>query len=59
MGKIKIEEKEFNKIVKAIKNLKNGKFNISLESKSSALSEIVNDIRWESGCQQSIRTLAW
>jgi len=44
MGKIKIEEKEFAKIVKAIKNLKNGKFNVSLESKNDALSELVQEI---------------
>ena len=36
MSKIKIEEKEFDKIAKAIKSLKNGKFNISLESKNDA-----------------------
>ncbi len=44
MRKIKIEEKEFDKIAKAIKNLKNGKFNISLESKNDALSEVRKDI---------------
>ena len=44
MGKIKIEEKEFEKIVKAIKSLKNGKFNISLESKNDDLSEVVGEI---------------
>jgi len=44
MGKIKIEEKDFAKIVKAIKSLKNGKFDISLESKNKDLSEIIGDI---------------
>ena len=44
MSKIKIEEKEFEQISKAIKSLKNGKFNISLESNNSELSEVIKDI---------------
>ena len=47
MSKIKIDEKEFKQILKAIKDLKNGKFNVSLETKddnASLLSKEINSL---------------
>lgn len=45
MAKIKIEEKEFEKIIKAIKNLKNGKFDIELEgSENKKTQELISEI---------------
>jgi methyl-accepting chemotaxis protein len=44
MSKIKIDEKEFGKILKAIKDLKNGKFNITLQTKDDKVSELTKEI---------------
>jgi methyl-accepting chemotaxis protein len=45
MGKIKIDEKEFDNIIKAVKNLKNGKFEISLDdSKNKKAQELIKEI---------------
>jgi methyl-accepting chemotaxis protein len=44
MGKITIEKKEFEQIVKAIKNLKNGEFNIELTSSNKKISNLVENI---------------
>jgi methyl-accepting chemotaxis protein len=44
MGKITIEKKEFKQIVKAIENLKNGKFDVKLNSDNKKLSNLIGNI---------------
>jgi len=44
MSKIKIDEKDFKKILKAIKDLKNGKFDVTLETKDDNASHLAKEI---------------
>ncbi|XPV69914.1 MAG: methyl-accepting chemotaxis protein [Halarcobacter sp.] len=44
MGKIKIDEKEFDKILKALDDIEDGKFDISLKSDDKKVSKLVDKI---------------